>query len=326
MVSTADSSGQAPSSRQISGIIIRSTGSWYDVQTGDGIIPAKVRGKFRLRVADATNPVAVGDQVSIRVNEDNTGLITEIHPRRNKLSRRAAGRRVGKEHVIVANVDAALVMQAVQLPKPNPGFVDRFLVMATYHELEPGIILNKADLSAPDFQDEIEGFVALYKGLGYPTFLISAQTGDGLDTLRDHLQNKVSVIAGPSGVGKSTLLNALAPTLDLPTGEVSMKTKKGRHTTTNAALFPIDNSTFLVDTPGIREYGLFEIEPEDLAHYYPEFGPYLNECRFPNCVHDHEPDCAVKDAVDSGDIHPMRYRNYLSILDSLYLGDRDVGR
>ncbi len=320
MVSTADSSGQT------SGTIIRSTGSWYDVQTGKGVIPAKVRGKFRLLEADATNPVAVGDKVSIRINDDNTGLITEIHPRRNKLSRRAAGRRVGKEHVIVANVDAALVMQAVQLPKPNPGFVDRFLVMATYHELEPGIILNKADLSNTDDVEEIDAFVALYEELGYPTFLISAQTGEGLGALRDHLKDKVSVIAGPSGVGKSTLLNALAPTLDLPTGEVSMKTKKGRHTTTNAALFPIDNTTFLVDTPGIREYGLMDIEPDDLAHYYPEFEPYLNECRFPNCVHDHEPDCAVKEALDADKIHPLRYRNYLSILDSLYLGDRDVGR
>lgn len=320
MGSTADSSAQAD------GIIIRSTGSWYDVRTSEGVIPSKVRGKFRLREAEATNPVAVGDRVSLRVNEDNTGLITEIHPRRNKLSRRAAGRRVGKEHVIVANVDAALVMQSVHLPRLNPGFVDRFLVMATYHNLDPGIILNKIDLARPEDQEEMDAFIALYNGLGYPTFVISAQSGTGLDALRKHLQHKVSVIAGPSGVGKSTLLNVLSPTLDLPTGEVSMKTKKGRHTTTNAALFPIDEDTYLVDTPGIREYGLYDIVPEDLAHYYPEFEPYLHACRFPNCVHDHEPDCAVKDALDAGEIHPMRYRNYLSILDSLNLGDRDVGR
>ena len=308
------------------GVIIRSTGSWYDVRTEAGIVPAKVRGKFRLREGDTTNPVAVGDVVSIRLNPDDTGLITEIHPRRNKLSRRAAGRRVGKEHVIVSNVDAAFVMQSVALPKPNPGFVDRFLVMATYHDLEPGIILNKLDLLDASTKPVVDEFISLYENLGYRTFSISAKTGAGLDELRQHLNNKVSVVAGPSGVGKSTFLNALAPALDLPTGKVSEKTKKGRHTTTHAALFPIDKNSYVADTPGIREYGLFEVEPEELAHFYPEFEPFLHDCKFPNCVHDHEPECAVKAAVDREEIHPIRYRNYLNILDSLYLGNKDVGR
>lgn len=308
------------------GVIIRSTGSWYDVRTAQGVIPAKVRGKFRLRTEDATNPVAVGDSVSIRLNADDTGLITEIHPRRNKLSRRAAGRRVGKEHVIVSNVDAAYVMQSVSLPSPNPGFVDRFLVMASYHDLEPGIILNKLDLIEDEEQQVVEEFTSLYKSLGYHIFPISAKTGEGMEALRAHLHKKISVIAGPSGVGKSTLLNALAPALELPTGQVSAKTKKGRHTTTHAALFPIDEHSYVADTPGIREYGLFDVEPEELAHYYPEFEAFLNQCKFPNCVHDHEPDCAVKSAVDQEEIHPVRYRNYLNILDSLYLGTKDVGR
>ena len=296
------------------------------MRTGEGIIPAKVRGKFRLEHKDVTNPVAVGDHVSIRLNDDKTGLITQIHPRRNKLSRRAAGRRVGKEHVIVSNVDAAYIMQSVKLPKPNPGFVDRFLVMATYHDLEPGIILNKVDLMDEEDEHEIESFSSIYSELGFSVFQISAKTEAGLDKLKDHLSGKVSVVAGPSGVGKSTLLNVLAPELDLPTSEVSQKTKKGRHTTTNAALFPIDDTTYLVDTPGIREYGLLDINPEDLPHFYPEFEPYLNQCRFPNCVHDHEPGCVVKEAVDEGKISPVRFRNYLSILDSLYLGEKDVGR
>ncbi|MFK7846411.1 MAG: ribosome small subunit-dependent GTPase A [Rhodothermales bacterium] len=309
-----------------SGIIIRSTGSWYDVRTPEGVIPSKVRGKFRLKQKDATNPVAVGDRVSIRVAADNTGMITEIHPRRNKLTRRAAGRRIGTEHVIVSNIDAALIMQSVQLPKPSPGFVDRFLVMATYHELEASIILNKVDLETDAERAGIEEFTSLYDKLGYNIFLVSAKSGEGLEELRNYLKKKVSVIAGPSGAGKSTLLNVLAPELNLPTGEVSMKTKKGRHTTTNAALFPIDEDSYVADTPGIREYGLLGIEPEDLAHFYPEFEPYINKCKFPNCVHDHEPQCAVKDAVEQGEIHPIRFRNYLSILDSLYLGEKDVGR
>ncbi len=308
------------------GIIIRSTGSWYDVRTTEGIIQAKIRGKFRLQEQAVTNPVAVGDRVSIRVNSDNTGLITEIYPRRNKLSRRAAGRRVGKEHIIVSNIDAALVMQSVKLPKPNPGFVDRFLVMAGNHELDASIILNKTDLSSPDERASSDAFISLYKELGYPTFLLSAKTGEGIEQLRDHLKSKVSVIAGPSGVGKSTLLNMLAPELDLPTREVSQKTKKGRHTTTSAALYPIGEDSYVADTPGIREYGLFGIKPEELFHFYPEFIPFLDKCRFPNCVHDHEPECAVKEAVEQKVIHPTRYRNYLSILDSLHLGERDVGR
>ncbi len=308
------------------GIVIRSTGSWYDVRTPSGIVAAKMRGKFRLRQDDATNPVAVGDHVSLRLNADETGLITEIHPRRNKLSRRAAGRRVGKEHVIVSNIDAALVMQSVELPKPNPGFVDRFLVMATYHDLEAGIILNKTDINKESNRSVVAYFRDIYEDLGYSIFLVSAKTGEGLDELRGFLNDKVSVVAGPSGVGKSTLLNALEPELELPTGEVSLKTKKGRHTTTNAALFPINATSYVADTPGIREYGLLGITAEDLGHFYPEFEPYLHQCKFPNCTHDHEPGCAVKEAVDNDEIHPTRYKNYLNILDSLYLGERDVGR
>jgi ribosome biogenesis GTPase len=151
-------------------------------------------------------------------------------------------------------------------------------------------------------------------------------TGEGVDALRKELKGKISVVAGPSGVGKSTLLNALAPGLELVTGDVSEKTQKGRHTTTHVALHPIDEDTFIADTPGIREYGLVDIEPDELFHFFPEFIPLADACRFPNCSHDHEPDCAIKEAVERGEIHPMRYRSYLNILDSLRLGDRDVGR
>ena len=289
-------------------------------------IPSKIRGKFRLRDEDATNPIAVGDKVSIRLNEDDTGLITAIHPRRNKLSRRAAGRRVGKEHVIVANVDAAFVMQSIRLPKPNAGFIDRFLVMAAYHELEAGIILNKIDLTQQEDKPFIDDFCEMYREAGYTVFLTSAKTGQGIEELKQQFRDKVTVLSGPSGVGKSTIMNACSPDLNLPIGEVSKKTRKGKHTTTHAALFPINNDSYVVDTPGIREYGLMDIVTEELAHYFPEFLSFLNECRFPNCVHDHEPDCAVKNAVDDNIIHPSRYRSYLNMLDSLNLGEKDVGR
>ena len=311
---------------QAAGIVIRSTGSWYDVRLKGRVVPSKIRGKFRLSESEVTNPVAVGDRVTIRLNDDATGLITDILPRRNKLSRRAAGRKVGREHVIVANVDAAYVMQSVRMPKPNSGFVDRFLVMAAYHELEAGIIINKTDLMKPKDHPEIESFANMYRDIGYPVFLVCAKNGKGLPVLKAHLADKVSVVAGPSGVGKSTLLNELAPDLDLATSDVSEKTQKGRHTTTHAALYPITDNTYIADTPGIREFGLVDIEPEELAFYFFEFEDYIHDCKFPNCSHDHEPDCAVRDAVDAGIIHPTRYRSYLNILDSLRLGDRNVGR
>jgi ribosome biogenesis GTPase len=285
-----------------------------------------MRGKFRLKEQEYTNPVAVGDHVTIRITEDDTGLITEISPRRNTLSRRAAGRRVGHEHIIVANVEAAYVMQSVRMPKPNTGFIDRMLVMASSQELEAGIIINKIDLMREKDRSAVDELVDVYERIGLRVLLVSAMTGEGVDALRKELKGKISVVAGPSGVGKSTLLNALAPGLELVTGDVSEKTQKGRHTTTHVALRPIDEDTFIADTPGIREYGLVDIEPDELFHFFPEFIPLADACRFPNCSHDHEPDCAIKEAVERGEIHPMRYRSYLNILDSLRLGDRDVGR
>ena len=308
------------------GIVIRSTGSWYDVQLNDRVIPSKMRGKFRLQEKAVTNPVAVGDYVSIRLNNDDTGLITQIFPRKNKLSRRAAGRKVGFEHVIVANIDMALVMQSVTFPKPNSGFIDRFLVMAEYFDLEAGLVLNKIDLIEDEDIEPIEDLVGRYQEIGYPVVQISAITGFGMDDVRELIDGNVNVITGPSGVGKSTLLNALVPELEIPTQQVSLKTRKGRHTTTNASLHTICQGTYVVDTPGIREFGIVEIEAEDLGYYFPEFRDHVEKCHFPDCTHDHEPECGVRDAVEADVIHPMRYRNYLNILDSIKLGHKDVGR
>jgi ribosome biogenesis GTPase len=311
------------------GIVTRSTGSWYDVQVGDETIPSRVRGKFRLQQEenDVTNPVAVGDRVTIRVSEDDgTGFIVDIHERENKLSRRAAGRRAGQEHVIVSNIDAAWTVQAVRMPKLNPGFIDRFLVATELFEIPAGIIMNKVDLLADEDEEEVRELEAMYEDLGYPVLRTSATEGDGLQALKDELADRVNVIAGPSGAGKSSLLNAIEPGLDVETGEVSDKTQKGRHTTTFAELHPLSFGGYVVDTPGIREFGMLEIHPADLAHFFVEFIEHLDDCKFQDCTHDHEPGCAVKEAVDEGEIHWRRYESYLNILYSLQEGGEGMGR
>ena len=311
------------------GIVTRSTGSWYDVQVGDETIPSRVRGKFRLQQEenDVTNPVAVGDRVTLRVSEDDqTGFIVDIHERENKLSRRAAGRRAGQEHVIVSNIDAAWAVQAVRMPKLNPGFIDRFLVATELFEVPAGIIMNKVDLLTDDEAEEVRELEQMYEDLGYPVLRTSAIQGDGLQALKDELADRVNVIAGPSGAGKSSLLNAIEPGLDVETGEVSDKTQKGRHTTTFAELHPLSFGGYVVDTPGIREFGMLEIHPADLAHFFVEFIDYLDDCKFQDCTHDHEPGCAVKEAVDEGEIHWRRYESYLNILYSLQEGGEGMGR
>lgn len=323
---TPSDNGANKEERHEEGVVIRSTGSWYHVRVGDTIVPSKVRGKFRLADEDVTNPVAVGDRVTVRMNPDDTGFIIEIHDRKNQLSRRAAGRRVGREHVIVANIDCAWIIQSVKLPKPNPGFIDRVLVVAEAHEIDAGLVINKMDLMHQKDRSDIEELCALYTGLGYDVIPTSAESGDGVDELREALTGKTSVLTGPSGVGKSSLLNVIEPDLELKTKEVSEKTRKGRHTTTYASLFPLSEGGYIVDTPGIREFGVLNIEPWELSHFFVEFQSHLEECRFPTCTHDHEPDCGVKDAVDRGDISEQRYRSYLNILHSINLGERDVGR
>lgn len=316
----------AESTSFLEGIVIRSTGSWYDVQVNDRIVPSKVRGKFRLEDQEATNPVAVGDRVTIRLNPDDTGLITDIHERMNTLSRRAAGRRVGREQIIVANIDVVWIIQAARQPRPNPGFIDRVLVTTEAHDIEAGLIINKADLIRKKDRAYLTFLQELYTDLGYRVLLTSAKTGEGLDVFREQLTNRTSVVTGPSGVGKSTLLNAVEPGLGLRTGEVSAKTQKGRHITTHAALYPLSAGGFVVDTPGIREFGVLNLEPWELSHHFPEFRPYLEQCRFPTCTHDHEPDCAVKEAVLEDEITEERYYSYLNILHSIHMGEKDVGR
>jgi ribosome biogenesis GTPase len=303
---------------QLEGIVTRSTGSWYDVQVGDRVVRSRLRGKFRLTKEDVTNPVAVGDRVTVRLNEeDDTGLILSIEERTNKLSRRAAGHRTGEEHVMVANVDRAWIVQSVRLPALNAAFVDRLLVAAAVYEIPAGLIINKMDLLDEESRADVMDFHLRYADLGYPVLPTSATEGQGLDRLRDELKDHVSVVTGPSGTGKSSLLNALEPGLDVETGEVSESTRKGTHTTTHAELHALSFGGYLVDTPGIREFGVREVHPNDLAHFFPDLAPYVNDCKFPDCTHDHEPGCAVKAALERDAIHRARYDSYLRILDSL---------
>jgi ribosome biogenesis GTPase len=314
------------------GIVVRSTGSWYGVQPAGGgdVVEARARGRFRLQAEelDETNPVAVGDRVVVRPEPDGTGLITEILPRRNQLSRRAAGRRAGREHVIVANVDAAWVVQSTFLPRFNAGFVDRFLVMAEAYHLDAGLVINKVDLLAGEVraQEAIDFWAELYAGLGYPVIRTSARDGTGVPELRAALAGRTNVLAGPSGVGKSSLLNAVDPSLAIRTGEVSERTQKGKHTTTFATLHSLAGGGYVVDTPGIREFGIWDMQPTELAGYFVEMRPFIGHCRFSSCTHDHEPDCAIGEAVDAGRISQERYGSYLGILASLLEGADDTGR
>jgi len=318
-------------SAAVVGTVIRSTGSWYFVlPDGDGdIIQARVRGKFRLQQQEIheTNPLAVGDRVSMRMGDDGSGLITDIHPRRNQLSRRAAGRRVGKEHVIAANVDAAWCVQATFGPKFNAGFVDRFLVMAEAYHLDAGLVINKIDLleNEPRAKDTVAFWKHLYEKLDYPVLMTCAISGQGVDSFGEAIRGKTNVVTGPSGVGKTSLLNFIEPGLDLRTGEVSGKTHKGKHTTTFATLHRVAEG-LVVDTPGIREFGIWDMAPEELGGYFVELRTFIGHCRFPDCTHDHEPGCAITDAVDEGLITTERYGSYLNILTSLREGVKDVGR
>ncbi len=288
------------------GVVTRSTGSGYTVLTDDGqTVEATLRGKLRLREVRTTNPVAVGDRVVL----DDGGTIADIEPRRNYIIRRASN--LSKEsHVLAANVDRAVLVATIIEPEVKPEFIDRFLVTCEAYGIPATIVLNKSDLGAP-----AEDFRRTYELAGYDVLEAAALTGEGIDALRELLRDKTTLIAGNSGVGKSTMINALIPSARVRTADISDAHHKGRHTTTHASMHELPGGGYVIDTPGVKGFGLIDITPQELARYYPEMIRRVADCRFPNCTHTHEPGCAVREAVMAGEIAESRYISYLKTLE-----------
>lgn len=294
--------------------MLRSTGSWYDVQGPDSeVVSCRPAGKLRLQGYRSTNPVAVGDQVSFEVEADGTGVIRRIEARKNCIVRKSVNLS-HESHVVAANLDRAFLVVTVAAPRTSTGFMDRFLVTAEAYGIPTTIVLNKIDALEAEGRAQAQALAAVYRDAGYGWLEVSAHTGEGLDALRAELATGIHVLSGHSGVGKSTLINELIPGLRLKTAEVSESHNKGRHTTTFAEMHALPDGGFLVDTPGIKGFGLVTLERDTLNHHFPEFFRRLPKCKFHNCVHDKEPGCAVVQAVKEGDIAESRHRNYLEML------------
>jgi ribosome biogenesis GTPase len=306
------------SSRRLRGIVLRGTGGVWQVRTETGeTLSVALRG--RLKQADGEK-LAVGDDVVIERGErGDAWAITEILPRRAKLTRRAPGGGPG-ERVVAANIDQVVVVFAVAEPAPHPRMLDRFLLIAESNDLPSRVVVNKVELST---LDEARSLFGVYEEIGYPVHYTSVKRGDGLDALCDALHGRVSALTGPSGVGKSSLLNAMFPGLSLRVGEISRSVMKGRHTTVGADLHPLPNGGFVCDTPGLREVGMWGIEPREVDRCFPEMRPLLDECRFGDCTHRVEPGCAVRSAVEGGQVSRARYESYLKLRKELEEGVKE---
>lgn len=300
------------------GIVIRNTGAHYVVTPDDGSpeVNCKIKGNFRIKGIRTTNPVAVGDHVTVgEPAPDGTAFITAITPRRNYIIRRASN--LSKEsHIIAANLDRALLVATLAHPTTSTNFIDRFLATASAYDVPAILVLNKVDLLTDDEDRELLDAVAyLYRSIGYEVAVVSAKTGEGLDKLRELLRDKITLVSGNSGVGKSTLINELIPGLDLRTAEISAVHDQGMHTTTFSELFRLPGGGAIIDTPGVRGFGTIDFDKYEVAHYFPDLFAESKHCRFGNCTHTHEPGCAVLEAIEEGRIAQSRYASYLSILD-----------
>ena len=301
------------------GLVIKNTGSWYTVLVDDGqLLDCKIKGNFRIKGIRSTNPIAVGDRVTI----NNEGWITEIADRRNYIIRKSIN--LSKQsHILAANVDQALLVITVSKPETSTTFIDRFLASAEAYRVPVILIFNKTDLLTDDERHYQQLMMQLYETIGYECRAISAQTGNGVDALHDLLQGKITLLSGNSGVGKSTLINRLIPHANLRTADISDAHQAGTHTTTFSEMIPLDghssfltpHSSFLIDTPGIKGFGTFDMEREELTSYFREIFEFSKQCRFSDCTHTHEPGCAVLKAVEDHYIAQSRYQSYLSMLD-----------
>ncbi len=297
--------------RKFTATVVRATGSWYDVLHDGETVRCRIRGRLRLKGVRSTNPVVVGDEVACEADEGGDYVIADILPRRNYVIRRASN--LSKEsHIIAANVDQALLMVTLRSPETPTEFVDRFLVTCEAYKVPVTILLSKLDLQDAEAVAE---FRAVYEGAGYRVLEVSVREGRGVEEVRELLAGRTTLVSGNSGVGKSTLIQAIDPSLDIRTGEISESHHKGRHTTTFSTMYPLAGGGAVIDTPGIKGFGLIDIDEAELWHYFPEMMRVAPACRFYNCTHTHEPGCAVTEAVKAGEIAWPRYESYLKIRD-----------
>jgi ribosome biogenesis GTPase / thiamine phosphate phosphatase len=296
------------------GLVTKSTGSWYQVQTDDGQkFDCRIKGIFRTKGITTTNPIAVGDKVEFEMEpEQGTGVITKLHQRKNYIIRKSIN--LSKQaQVIAANLDQALLIVTLASPRTSLGFIDRFLVTAEAYDIPAALVFNKLDLFSDEGLEILGGYQSIYENIGYPCYEVSALEGTNVDEIAEIIKDKVTLFSGHSGVGKSSLINSLLPDLKLRTTEISEWHDKGMHTTTFAEMFELPQGGYIIDTPGIRELGVIDIEKNELSHFFPEMRTRLNQCRFNSCRHINEPGCAVIKAVEEGEIELSRYESYLSI-------------
>ena len=297
------------------GLVIKNTGSWYTVKTDDGqLIESKIKGNFRLKGIRSTNPVAVGDHVEIITNQEGTAFISAIEDRRNYIIRKSPN--LSKQsHILAANVDQALLVVTVNYPQTSTTFIDRFLASAEAYSVPVILVFNKHDLLSEEELHYEKMMCTLYETVGYKCVEISAETGEGVEQLFPILKDKITLLSGNSGVGKSTLINRLIPHASQRTAEISDAHNTGMHTTTFSEMIELPESGYLIDTPGIKGFGTFDIEKEELTSYFKEIFHFSKDCRFSNCTHTHEPGCAVIKAVEDHFIAASRYQSYLSMLE-----------
>jgi len=301
----------------MTGVIIKSTGSWYWVRTeSHQQFQCRIRGKFRIKGIKSTNPITVGDHVDFELEENSlTGIISNIHDRRNYIVRKSV--KLSKQtHVIAANIDLAFLLVTLDEPRTFTPFIDRFLATAEAYDIEAVLLFNKIDLYNEKLNDKKNQLVEIYSDIGYTCIEISATKGINLDKVKDLMLGKISMFSGHSGVGKSTLINAIAPNLNLKTAEISTQHKQGQHTTTFAEMFaiPTEPESYIIDTPGIKGFGVVDFEQQEIGDYFKEFFAIKDQCKFNNCLHVNEPQCAVKNALEKGLIAPSRYKSYLQLL------------
>ncbi len=297
------------------GLVIKNTGSWYLVRTDEGKdVECKVKGRFRLQGIRATNPVAVGDRVRISLNREGTGFIEEIEDRKNYIIRRASN--LSKQsHILAANLDQCMLIVTVNYPETSTTFIDRFLASAEAYQVPMKLLFNKVDAYDADELRYLDALVALYESIGYPCYRLSAVEGTGVDSVRRLLRGNITLFAGNSGVGKSTLINALLPGSAARVGEISAYHNKGMHTTTFSEMYPVEGGGYVIDTPGVKGFGTFDMEVGEIGHYFPEIFRFSAQCRYGDCTHRNEPGCAVRRAVEEHYVSESRYASYLSMLE-----------